>query len=110
VATEAVFLTSAIDARERRHVATLDIPGAFMQADIDELIFLKLDGTMATLLADTNPGKFQPYMTTERGQQVIYLRINKALYGTLHAALLFWKNLSSFLVDNLGFTINPHDK
>jgi hypothetical protein len=38
VATEAVFLTAVIDAREGREVALLDVPGAFMQADMDELV------------------------------------------------------------------------
>ena len=33
---------------------------------------------------------------------------SKALYGTLKAALLFWRKLSSFLV-NAGFIINPYD-
>ncbi len=38
VATEAVFLTAVIDALEERDVAVFDVPGAFMQADMDELV------------------------------------------------------------------------
>ena len=34
VATEALFLTRLIDAMEHREVATVDISGAFMQADM----------------------------------------------------------------------------
>jgi hypothetical protein len=37
-ATEAFFLTSVINVQERRKVITIDIPGAFMHLDIDELI------------------------------------------------------------------------
>jgi hypothetical protein len=40
--TEALFLTVAINAHECRKVVTIDIPGAFMQGNIDELIFVKL--------------------------------------------------------------------
>eukprot|EP00957_Ditylum_brightwellii_P184341 14041164-Ditylum_brightwellii.AAC.1 len=36
VATEALMLSCLIDAMEGRDVATVDIPGAFMQADMDE--------------------------------------------------------------------------
>jgi hypothetical protein len=35
VAIESVMLSCVIDAMERRDVATVDIPGAFMQADMD---------------------------------------------------------------------------
>ena len=44
-----------------------------------------------------------------RGKPVIYTELNKALYGTLQAALLFWRNLSGFLIEKLGFEANPYD-
>ena len=50
VATEAVILTSTIDAKEGRDVATVDIPGAFMHSDQDETVHLHLQGTLADLL------------------------------------------------------------
>ena len=51
VSTEAVLLTSVIDAKERREVITVDIPGAFMQGEQDKTIHMKLEGTLAELLA-----------------------------------------------------------
>jgi hypothetical protein len=51
VAIESLFLTCTIDAKERRTVTTTDIPGAFMQTDIDEVIHVRLEGPLATLLA-----------------------------------------------------------
>jgi hypothetical protein len=47
---------------------------------------------------------------TEHGKDVIYVELQKALYGTLHAALLFWKEMKQFLVDILGFTLNRYDE
>ena len=38
VSTEAVFLTTVIDALESQEVVVLDVPGAFMQVDIKELV------------------------------------------------------------------------
>ena len=38
----------------------------------------------------------------------MYVKLKKALYGTLQAALLFWKNLTTTLIE-WGFTINPYD-
>jgi Reverse transcriptase (RNA-dependent DNA polymerase) len=40
VAMESIFISSVIDAKEYRNVATVDIPGAFMQADINDLVHL----------------------------------------------------------------------
>ena len=39
---------------------------------------------------------------------MIYVKLRKALYGTIQAALLFWKNLTKTL-KSWGFTINPYD-
>jgi hypothetical protein len=44
VSTQALFLTCLIDAHEGRDVATVDIPGAFMHADMDGLVHLRLTG------------------------------------------------------------------
>jgi len=46
--------------------------------------------------------------TVERGKCVLYVQLNKALYGTLQAALLFWRLLSSKLKE-WGFIINPYN-
>jgi hypothetical protein len=89
---------------------TIDIPGAFMHADIDELIHVRLEGPMAELLARVDPDKYRTYVVEERGKQVIYVELQKALYGTLQAALLFWENLTKFLTEELGFTVNPYDR
>jgi hypothetical protein len=43
VATESLLLTCAIDAKEERDVAVVDIPGAFMEVDQDELLHMKLE-------------------------------------------------------------------
>jgi hypothetical protein len=109
VSTEAVFLTSVIEAQERRKVMTINIPGAFMQANINELIHVRLEGPMAELLTRVDPAKYQTYMSNENGKEVLYVKLQKALHGTLQAAILFWKNLTGFLTGELGFTINPYD-
>jgi hypothetical protein len=111
VTTEALFLTSLVDAEERRKVVTVDIPGAFMHSDMDELVHVRLTGPMATLLVRVDPAKYRKYVVKDRkGNDMIYVELEKALYGTCQAALLFWKNLSSFLIDELGFTLNKYDK
>ena len=79
-----------------------------MQTDIDELVHLKLEGEIAELLVKVDPS-YGKFMTKEQGKSVIYTELSKALYGTLQAALLFWKDMSKFLVKELGFVVNPYD-
>lgn len=45
----------------------------------------------------------------EKGKKVMYTVLNKALYGTIQALLLFWKKISTFLSDVDGFACNPYD-
>eukprot|EP00978_Attheya_sp_CCMP212_P046654 scaffold403813_cov59-Attheya_sp.AAC.1 len=44
VVIESLMLTCVIDSKEERDVAVVDIPGAFMQVDMDELVHMKLEG------------------------------------------------------------------
>jgi len=108
VSTEAVFLTAMTDAIENREVAVIDIPGAFMQADMDELVHVRFNGRMAELLVEIDPRLYMPYITYEKGQMVLYVELLKALYGTLRAARLFWEKLSKTLME-WGFQANPYD-
>jgi hypothetical protein len=43
----------------------------------------------------------------EHGRQVLYVELYKALYGTLKAALLFWKQLLSQLLKWGGLHPQP---
>ena len=75
-----------------------DIPGAFMQANIDEQLFLKSDGDLV-----------EEYITYKGRQLVLYTELDKALYGTLQMVLLFWQKLSTFLTEKHGFVRNEYD-
>ena len=101
-------MTSVIDAEERREVMTVDIPGAFMQGEQDETVYMKLEGTLAKLLTKCDPTKYQPYLTTEHGKPVLYVELVKALYGAIHAALIFWRKFTKQITE-WGFTVNPYD-
>ena len=79
VAIEAVMLSCVIDAEERHHMAFLNIPGAFMQVDMDEVVHMRLDGKMAELLVRIDPAKYQKYMVYEKEKPVIYVMLKKAL-------------------------------
>ncbi len=47
-------------------------------------------------------------MILEKGKSVLYLCLQKALYGMMKSALLFYRKLVSELQD-VGFKINPYN-
>jgi hypothetical protein len=78
-----------------------------MQVNIDEIIHVKLVRDLVDLLSKVDPS-YSEFVTYENGKRVIYTELDKALYGTMQAALLFWKKLSGYLEKN-GFVANPYD-
>jgi hypothetical protein len=108
VRTESLLLSCVIDAREERQVMTCDVPGAFMQVDVDKVVHVKLEGPLAELLAKVNPLLYEKYFCEEKGKSVMYVQLQKALYGTLSASLLFWRDLSGHL-EKEGYVANPYD-
>ena len=69
---------------------TCNVPGALMQADMDELVHLKMEGKIVKLLIKVNES-YAADMAYEQGNPVICTELNKALYGTLLPTLLSWK-------------------
>jgi hypothetical protein len=66
------MLSATIDAMEERDVATVDIPGAFMQADIDEVVHVKFEGKIAEMLVKLDPQLYRKYVKDENGKSVSF--------------------------------------
>ncbi len=89
-------------------MVTIDIPGAFLHATNDDYVVMRMNGTLGELMAKTDPKLYRKYLTDEKGKKVLYLRLQKALYGMMKSALLFYRKLISEL-KGMGFEINPYD-
>ena len=73
---EALFLTCLIDAMEGQSVATCDVPGAFMQVDIDEQIHVRLDGELAEMLMKVYP-TYKQFIAYKHNKPVIYTELDR---------------------------------
>jgi hypothetical protein len=67
-----------------------------------------LKGKMAELMVLVDPVLYRKYVTTENGKPVLYVKVNKALYGLLRSALLFYKKLVKDL-EAYGFKVSDYD-
>jgi hypothetical protein len=54
-----------------------------MQSEMEGLVIMKLEGVMAEVIPKIDPGKYKKLTVHERGKAVVYIKLTKALYGTL---------------------------
>jgi hypothetical protein len=109
VTSEVIFIQSTMFAHEHCDVATCDILGAFLQADNPDYVIMRLDGILAELLVKVAPKLYRKFVTTNnKGKSVLYVQLEKAVYGMMKSALLFYRKLVADFI-SLGFEINPYD-
>jgi hypothetical protein len=109
VSLESVWITSTIEAFEGREVAVVDIPDAYLSADMDEEVIMMLRGRLAELMVKTAPNIYSKYITVDaKNQPVLYVKLQKALYGCLRSALLFYLKFVGD-IESQGFELNPYD-
>ena len=79
-----------------------------MSADMDNEVHIMFRETLTEMKVVTDPELYWSFVLYKTGKPVLYIRIQKALYGCLISAMLFYEKL----VGNLklyGFMINPYD-
>ena len=88
-ATTSVFTIAAIAASENRFVETVDIGGAFLHADMKPtgvVVHMRLDKMMTSILVKIAPD----YRQFINNDGTIVVQLDKALYGTVEAASLWY--------------------
>jgi hypothetical protein len=109
VSTESTFITAATAASEHRKMRCYDIPSAFVNTDVNEDVLMVLKGELADMMVQIAPQVYRKYVTVERkGMPILYVKLQKALYGQMRASLLFYRKLRKEM-EEYGFVMNPYD-
>jgi len=108
VSTEALLLSIIVDAHEGRDVATADVAGAYLKAEMDDFVLMKFTGQSVDIMCEMN-AKYTEFVVVEGETKVLYVRLLKALYGCVKSALL-WYDLFTNTLQGMGFVLNPYDK
>ena len=74
----------------------------------DERVMMKITGVLVDMLVELNPELYGPYVVYENKRKVLYVRVLRAIYGMLEAALLWYKKFRLEL-EQEGFKFNPYD-
>ena len=70
-----------------------------------KLILMKLREEFVDIMCRVNP-EYKQHVRKEKGKEVLYLRVLRAIYGCLESALLWYRLYSTTLV-SMGFVLNP---
>ena len=108
--TSAIMIVAQLAAAEGRHVISLDIGSAYLNArmpkdDPSKLVFMAIAPIIATILVDIDPS----YKKFLRPNGSIIVELDQALYGCIESAVLWYNELSTFL-GSIGFAPNSYEK
>ncbi len=61
---------------------------------MDEEVIMVLKGDLAEMMMQVPPEVYRKYVAVDKkGTKILYVRLQKALYGLMRASLLFYRKL-----------------
>jgi hypothetical protein len=105
--TSQIFLALALAATYGWSIATLDVPSAYLNADLEELVHMRLDKDVAKIFLDIYPQFKDKGLLDDKGTLIVALR--KALYGLKQAGVAWNDNITG-LLKSIGFIQSRVDK
>ena len=105
VTTQSVFMVAAIAGRERRRVVVIDISGAYLNADLTGIkVRMRLDPLISAIISQLDV-VYEQFIEPDGS---IVVELDKALYGCVESARLWYDHISATLI-GIGFVKNQHD-
>jgi Arginine methyltransferase-interacting protein, contains RING Zn-finger len=107
-AIESIMLSLGLASMLNMKVAKADVGGAYLNTFLeqDDEIFMRLSAQITRVLLKYF-SELEQYL--EGDDERLIVKIVKAMYGLVQSAALWYKVLTSFLVDKLDFEMNPID-
>ena len=105
VSTAAVAITVAIAANEGKHVITMDVETAYLNKKMidDKPVYMKI-GPLITAILSRLDSNFEKY---QDGNGAVIVRLDKALYGCIESAVLWYEDLKATLEAD-KYQANPY--
>ncbi len=70
------------------------MPSAFVNTYVNEDILMVLKGELADMMVQIVPQIYRKYIAVERKvTMILYVKLQKALYGLMRANLIFYRKL-----------------
>ena len=72
-----------------------------------DFVVMKIRGKSVELFCNLDP-TLKDFVVVEKGKKVLYVQLDKALYGCVKSALL-WYNTYTETLKDMGFKLNPYN-
>jgi histone deacetylase 1/2 len=99
-----ILTFAAIAAAKNFKIKTMDIAQAYLNADMPHDVFISLEPKVAEVLMSISPD----FTKFKESDGRIIVKLNKAQYGCIESAKLWYDTFSDFLL-SIGFVANPYD-
>ena len=96
-----LFSMLVLAAKKKLKIASFDVAGAFLHADIESEVFMKLSKQVARILMESNPEEYQKYLQQD-GSMIVQLK--KCLYGLRESPRKWYDLIRSVLADKIDLT------
>ena len=104
VSISSAYMLMAIAAHEGRKVMTMDVGGAYLNADMKREVLMRVDSKTASVFVELDPA-YADYLDKDGS---LIVKLDKALYGCIESSKLWFDNISTLLL-GLGFKANEKD-
>ena len=102
------MLTITINSLEGIDLDMVDIQGAYFCANMVNEVHMVFKVTVTNLMVAADPELYLPFISYARGQAVMYVHLQKSLYGCLKISLLFCEKILGDM-EACRFKINLYD-
>jgi hypothetical protein len=106
VALSSIFIISWLIAGNSFKVGTIDIVGAFLNAEETHEVHMRLSKEITDILLEIDKKKYQPFIC---GDGSMVVKLVKALYGLVEAPRL-WYDLLARGIENCGYRRCEYDE
>ena len=103
IKTSSVFTILAEAASKKLHLKSMDIEGAYLEADMDDtIVHMRINNKVADMFI-----RERPELKEFLHNGALFVKLKKALYGIIQAALKWKEKLTAELV-KLGYHCSMH--
>ena len=107
VSTSSVLMVAAIAAMEKRSVAVIDFPGAYLNSKLPKehpSVYMRLDKEITRIACEIDP-KYKEFI---RQDGTVIVKLLKALYGCVQSSSV-WYDLLTTKLGGIGYIKNTQD-
>jgi hypothetical protein len=109
VSTNALMFFIIVDAHKGRDVATADVTGAYLNAEMDDFVVMKFTDNLVDIFCQMRNPLHKRFMAMDKGIKVLYVWLVKAIYRCVKSAFL-WYNLFNNTLNEMCFVLNPYER